>query len=281
VKQTIKVCIYAFILLVVLSGCTIYKDLKVNNSEISGPVAQLPVNIVRHKDTSVIDLSVGVGYNLNKQKVIENNYNIENSVWNINQLMIDAYLDIKFKNGIAFFAGFDYSQSETRILSGGIIGLGRFDTISSYATRIDAGVKINSMHHNANFTYFKESTFGGGGWINDSTLKDFTSFDLFLSFTLNTTRKDWLINPFIRMAYIHQNILSIRVGPLLGSDAVSLNVNNVILSTGISIEAFKNMYIITGLHYNLVYLPNYVKPFSNFMPFVRVGYEFETSKIVK
>ncbi len=274
-REIFKYNLYLLFCAGIISGCSSVRDLKIEKSVISGPVSQLPVHIVRQLDSSMMDLSLSIGYNKSEQIPIQNNYNIENSYWEKPEFLLDAHLDYKLKERLAIFAGLDYSYTKNSILTGGILGVGIFDTVSNFATRFDLGIKINTMHRNANYSYWRESSYGGRYLERDSVNRENSTWDGFASITINTVEPDRIINPFLRIAYIHQNILKLVVGPWPGDDVISLNVNNLLFSLGMSIGVFRNTYIVTGVNYNLVYLPNYVKPLSNFMPFIRFHYEFK------
>lgn len=257
------------------SGCTSLEYVK--NSEINEGVAQVPVHLVKFDEKSKIDFSLNLGYNGMKNIRLYNDSTIENSTWQTGDYFAEVHLDYKIWNNYTVFGGWDFANTSKGIMTGGVFGIGILSEDESYPTRIDIGLKFNTSHRKVLYIYKVIPVLSNPYTVLDSVNGTRTSFDFFASIVLNTDRKDWLVNPFFRAAYIHQNILHLNSRDVDNDSALSLgfglNVDNIILSTGGSIDLSENIYLIAGLNCNILYSPDYMKIQTNFMPFVNLHYK--------
>lgn len=257
-----------------ISGCTYIAN--VTNSEINGAVSQVPVHVVKLNDSSTFDFSLNFGYNEIKNIRIQKDSAIQNSNWQTGDYFFETHLDFKFLENMSLFGGIDFSNTSKGILTGGILGLSIFGETRALPVRFDFGFKFNTTHRKADYNYMFNDIFHSSFLKSDSVNGMRTSIDYFASFVINTDRSDWIFNPFFRAAYIHQNILYLQSGKNDDNSInynFSLNVNNIILSTGCSIDISDNIYLIAGINCNILYLPENMKTQSNFMPFVNFHYK--------
>jgi len=157
--------------------------------------------------------------------------------WNIPQISFNFGVDLKPWRNVSVFTEFRIAQLNNKVaLSGFNFGLGMFASIEeNYSVRLDVGLNHESM----NFDSFWQ--------VNDSTLQNNSINDSyvnpFISLTINTSFKEWIINPFVQVSYSSQTLFSKTVG---ATKDLNSDIEIFIITPGITYRINKIMLIIIG-----------------------------------
>lgn len=159
--------------------------------------------------------------------------------WNIPQISFNLGVDLKPWRNVSVFTEFRIAQLNNKVALSGInFGLGMFASIEeNYSVRLDVGLNYESM----NFDSFWQ--------VNDSTLQnnqiDDSYVNPFISLTINTSFKEWIINPFVQVSYSSQTLFSkTMVG--FKPDEVNSDIEIFIITPGITYRINRIMLIIIG-----------------------------------
>jgi len=235
-----------FILQLILSGCTTIKTLYLQDVEVTGPINQSPVHITDSTETPSVTFSMRFSYNPEKEikaqsegtpmvnsegfyqvDTIYNNdgtityketpgannyfYQEQNLTWNFASVTAGLDMDIKLTQNFALFAGVNYAGGNNKSLWGGTGGIGIFGINNGIAFRLDAGLHIQTIAFNAyTIAEITETDFWGSTdeyvmFYHD--IDEETYFDPFVNMTINSAKKDWILNFFLNAGYSVQSLL--------------------------------------------------------------------------
>lgn len=277
-KSRSKTNILLLLLSVILSSCV--NNLIIHDTQISGPTAKIPHNFVTENDSTIIDASIGVTHNNDRVIIGKSSKEIENSQWSISNTNFSGNVDIRLKEKISAFIGYDYSQIDNKSSNNLTMGIGIWQIINGIATRLDAGTRLSQMHHISDVSYNVERMDGGERWIREITSGSSYNSSYFASISSNTLFKDFPINPYLRFAYSYHNIAVIN---LLSDDASlesgTIRVSTFVGSVGAAINITKQLYVLAGLDYNILYAPKYYNTEHIAMPFFRIHYQLKPPSI--
>jgi hypothetical protein len=229
-----------------LYSCTTVQTLYLQDVEVTGPINQSPVHITDSTETPSVTLSMRFSYNPEKESKaktdgtpmvnsqgfyqVDTTYNGDGTItytktrgvnrypypgqnltWNFATVTVGLDFDFKLSRNFALFAGVNYAGGNNKTLWGGTGGIGVFGVKNGIAFRLDAGLQFQSMAYDA-FTIaeVKETDFFGS--TNEYVLfyhdiDKSTHFDPFANFTINSAKKDWIINIFLNAGYSIQSLL--------------------------------------------------------------------------
>ncbi|MCH7722179.1 MAG: hypothetical protein IIC76_02410 [Bacteroidetes bacterium] len=207
----------------------------------------IPPLFLSESDTNKVTILAGLSYftasSIDGNIKVEGTNTIQtgknNLHWNIPQTNLNLGIDLKAWRNFSFFTEFRISQIKNEIaVSGFNFGLGMFVNIKgNYNVRFDLGLNYESM----NFDSFWQE--------NDSTLQNRSIDDgyvnPFISLTINTSFKEWIINPFVQFSYSNQTLFSKKmVG--FKPDEVYSDIELFIITPGITYRMNKTILIIIG-----------------------------------
>jgi len=238
--------LFILLLNFLISGCTTVKTLYLQDVEVTGPINQSPIHITDSTETPSITLSMRFSYNPEKEMKartegtplvnsqgfyqVDTTYNSngtitytktpgvnrfpysgQNLTWNFATVTTALNFDFKLTRNFALFGGFNYAGGNNKSLWGGNGGIGFFSVNKGIAFRLDAGLQIQSIYYDAyTIAEIKETDLFGSTdeyvlFYHD--INKSTHFDPFANFTINTAKKDWIVNIFVNAGYSVQTLL--------------------------------------------------------------------------
>jgi len=104
-------------------------------------------------------------------------------------------LDIAASNNFAITVGVNYSEVNHQSYWGETIGIAFFGEKKSWGYRFDVNLSFYEMQLSADYAVIEETSFPKKViFLSDERTDDFK--DLSFGYTMNTNRRDWLINVF-------------------------------------------------------------------------------------
>lgn len=234
-----------FILYLYLTGCTTIKTLYLQNVEVKAPINQSPVHITDSTETPSVSVSMRFSYNPKKeikartegtpkvnqmgvyqvdtiyhsddaisyQKNSNNRYAYkgQNLTWNFASVNAAIDFDLKLSKNFALFGGLNYASGNKKTLWGGTGGIGLFGFKNGFGYRLDAGFHIQNISFDAHTIAEVSSTsFWGDSYEYVMFYHDIDEkvyFDPFINLTLNSAKKNWILNFFLNAGYSVQSLL--------------------------------------------------------------------------
>jgi len=176
------------------------------------------------------------------RNVFTSHQNIKNLDWNLSNAVFHIGIDIKTWGTTSLFASIKFDSRENGItITGSDFGFGLlFSPADDFHARWDFGLSYTSTDMKVRLRSITN---------NDTTYRVRTEndkgLDPFISLTMNTAFKEWIINPFFQASYCSQTLFSItRYSSEIYSDIALFT-----LTPGITYRLNKNMMMIIGGKY--------------------------------
>jgi hypothetical protein len=280
---------FIFCLFLFFNGCTI-KEAYLLRADVDGPASQIPIHLTKSLTKDNINLSVGVSGNTKQH--IEGNvsrrsrniytdslYAGKNLGWDVSKFSFNVDADFKLGKNVALFGGFNISESSNNALVGGNLGLGFVGGDSLNAIRFDAGLIYQRM--SVNGYYYTEAEFLPFNFDFNFIAfvdKEEGYINPFFSLTYNSAHKDWLINPFLQLGYVSQDLFNINAGGeggllLVNEDIVLKSTISILsLSPGINLALGENQNLLVGVRYFYLMTDDDLDNKNMFIPFAQVNF---------
>lgn len=171
-------------------------------------------------------------------------YKGQNLSWELSKLYVALDADFCISKSFALFGGINYSLQNKLSIWGGRAGFGLFTSDGNSSLRLDAGLQVQEVAHNAqNVLLIKadppyEERDNDVYFINDFDKS--IHYNPFFSITYNSTNRDWLINFFLNAGYSLQTTVKFSSEDSESEDATGYiyRTNDV---RGESISGFWNI----------------------------------------
>ncbi len=280
---------FIFCLFLFFNGCTI-KEAYLLRADVDGPASQIPIHLTKSLTKDNINLSLGVSGNTKQH--IEGNvsrrsrniytdslYAGKNLGWDVSKSTFNVDADFKLGKNVALFSGFNISESSNNALVGGNLGLGFVGGDSLNAIRFDAGLIYQRM--SVNGYYYTEAEFLPFNFDFNFIAfvdKEEGYINPFFSLTYNSAHKDWLINPFLQLGYVSQDLFNINAGGeggllLVNEDIVLKSTISILsLSPGINLALGENQNLLVGVRYFYLMTDDDLDNKNMFIPFAQVNF---------
>jgi len=176
------------------------------------------------------------------RNVFTSHQNIKNLDWNLSNAAFHIGIDIKTWGTTSLFASIKFDSRENGITTtGSDFGIGfLFNPAGDFRSRLDFGLSYTSTDMKVRLRSITN---------NDTTYRVRTEndkgLDPFISLTMNTAFKEWIINPFFQVSYCSQTLFSISNGV---EDTYS-DIALFTLTPGITYRLNKNIMMIIGGKY--------------------------------
>jgi hypothetical protein len=283
----LSVC--AFCLFVLFNGCAI-KEAYLLRANVDGPASQIPIHLTKSLDKDNISLSMRASGSTLRH--IEGNvsrrsnniytdslYSNKNLGWDISKFSFNIDADFKLGKNVALFGGFDFSESPKDFIFGANMGFGFVGGDSLNAIRFDMGLKYQSMRVEG-YYYAEAEVLPFNLDFNYIALvdKEEGNFNPFFSLTYNSTHKDWLVNPFVQMGYVLQDLFNIRVGRDAGlflvNEDITLKsrISIFSISPGVNLALGENQNLLIGARYFYLMSIDNLNNQSLFYPFAQIDF---------
>jgi len=226
---------------------TTVRTIYLQEAEVTGPINQPPIHLTDSIDASSITIIPRFSYNsqtdvrgqigehslVNEEGVFQvdtfyNNgsftlketpganidrYSGKNFTWNVASVYAALDLDFRLSRNFGVFFGFNYSEQNKISTWGGTAGIGMFGASSKVAFRLDIGLIIQEIVHDTYTVLIVKTTTSNGEddyVMFGNRIGKSTHFDPFISFTYNTTHRDWFVNFFLNAGYTRQTLVDFK-----------------------------------------------------------------------
>lgn len=271
--MSLRINFLVLVTLLFLVGCTTTKT-SLQDIEVNSGMLNIPIRIVENKNGGDVEVHFNVlknntqtamakanGHSLvnssghfEVEKIEGEKYYIEhaginvneyegnNVKWNTPEYSISGDLDIALSNHFILAGGFNYHKIKDFDYWTHNISIGMFNEKETWAYRFDIGLMFNEAAYAANYVEIEDIDISGDQtrkvyFYTNQTKETYTN--AYLSFTLNTRRKDFPVNLFLNYTVGWQTIFNFEPPMNLSSDAGSFDMNK----TGHSLTA--------GIHKNI------------------------------
>jgi len=226
---------------------TTVRTIYLQEAEVTGPINQPPIHITDSIDAPSITVIPRFSYNsqtdvrgqigehslVNEEGVFQvdtfyNNgsftlketpganidrYSGKSFTWNVASVYAALDLDFRLSRNFGVFFGFNYSEQNKISTWGGTAGIGMFGASSKVAFRLDIGLIIQEIVHDTYTVLIVKTTTSNGEddyVMFGNRIGKSTHFDPFISFTYNTTHRDWFVNFFLNAGYTRQTLVDFK-----------------------------------------------------------------------
>lgn len=237
------------------SGCVVVEKVYMQDVEVDGPIHQPPVHITRNVQEHPLSISPRISINrarnfethvkghspVNsrgfyqvdtvrfsdgsislKERDGVNVYEFrgKNLSWSIPSAAFALDIDYALTNHLALSLGVNYSIIREQGFWGGNAGVGLFGEGQDLAFRLDGGIHWQTVSYDASTVVVSNTTsiFGTSPsyvtFFHDREKE--THINVHLAFTLNTTVKNWFVNPFVQLAISEQTLVDFEPSHLDG-----------------------------------------------------------------
>lgn len=244
------------------------------SSNISGIPHQAPLFL---KDTNSVTIFTQLSFlspskvdgftNVVGTSLYNSNQKDKNLYWKVSNVSFNVGIDVKLWEGLSLFGSL---QSENRNsgleLSGYDFGIGLLtSTEDDIRARFDLGFTYHQMEMK---TIFVSNDIGTSySVVTDNS----PGLNPFMSMTVNTAFKKWLINPFFRISYCNETLFNITNY----SRDVYIPIDIYTITPGITYRLSKSVMVIAGGNY---FIPSGLKNCSSkaiFSGFAQVNFLLE------
>ncbi len=237
--------VLSFIFLAIISGCsTVTQTLYLQNMQVSGPVANTPLNITTRdkKDTFTFSARFSVNDNQKINGRVEGHSNVDplgsyavdtvfnnngtwyykpsdknvrpyegsNLEWNLPNYSAAVSVDYSPGENLSLNLGLNYAVQNQASYSGGNAGIGFFSVKGNSAVRLDAGVIWQEMSYVASTVMVTtDKPFSGPSTTTVDFFKDrnrSTNWNPYVSLTYNSISETALVNYFISAGFFSQTL---------------------------------------------------------------------------
>ena len=223
---------------------TTVRTIYLQEAEVTGPINQPPIHITDSSKTPAITITPRFSYNsqtdvsgqvvnhtlVNEEGIFQvdtfyndgsftlketpdvnrKRYVGQNFTWDVASVYAALDLDFQLSRNFGLFLGGNYSEQNNISTWGGTVGIGLFGASSKFAFRMDVGLNIQEIAYDAHTVLVVKTTPSSGEddyVIVGNSIGKSTHFDPFISFTYNTSFRDWFVNFFLNAGYTRQTLV--------------------------------------------------------------------------
>jgi hypothetical protein len=247
--KSIELFFIVIFLSLLLTNCTTVKEtIYLQGIEVNSPVSPTPINITdKENKTLILSPRFSIGTTNSVSGMIDGHtpvnasgifqvdtvfnqsggwtytetqganiyeYNSNNLKWNIPDFVIGLDADIKAFNNVALSGGFAFSQTKSKSLTTGRVGMGIFGSGAEIGLRFDAGLIWQQVAYDASTVVVRESSIINGNSVREvifyRDIDKESNLNYYLSLTVNSIHKDWLLNWFLTAGYQNLNLVDFK-----------------------------------------------------------------------
>ena len=233
--------IFLFVISSIFIGCTPQTESLLQEVDIDGVPIRHPIRITENREAGNVNIRANLSFNnknelttqgekhtnVNEQGVFKIDevpgekyfleqegvnvfdYQGDNIHWNIPDVQTRIEFDIATSNNFAVSAGLSYSKIKEKVFWGESIGFAFWGEKKNWGYRFDANLHFYKMDISAEYAVVELTDFPRRViFITEDRTDDYK--DLSFSYTMNTNRRDWLINVFLNYTLGWQTLYDFR-----------------------------------------------------------------------